>query len=321
MLKSNKTDPIKLLYWMLLTRAVDDRSVSLAKLGKIPGTVFSQKGHEAISVGAACALSDADVVAPMHRDLGAYLVRGMTPGRIFSQAMARVTSPSQGRDVNTHGMGDLELGIIGYISHLPQLMTVALGAAFSFQYRSEPRVALTFTGDGASSEGAFSESLNLAAVLKLPIVFVLEDNQYAYSTPSKYQYAINDLVERAAAFGLPGVTVSGNNVLDVQTASTQAINRARNGDGPTLIKANTMRMEGHALHDSAKYVPTDLLDKWKEKDPIANYKSLLYEKKLLDKKTENNLIEQINKEVSNGVRWAEKSSFPDPATLTEGVYA
>ncbi len=321
MLDSDKTDHIKLLYWMMLTRAVDDRTISLAKLGKIPGTIFSQKGHEAISVGAACALSKVDIVAPMHRDLGAYLVRGMTPGRIFSQAMARATSPSQGRDVNTHGMGDIDLGIIGYVSHLPQSMTVALGAAFSFQYRKEPRVALTFTGDGASSEGAFSESLNLAAVLKLPIVFILEDNQYAYSTPSKYQYAITDLVARATAFGLPGITVAGNNVLDVRSTTIKAIDRARNGDGPTLIKANTMRMEGHALHDSAEYVPKELLDEWKVKDPIENYKTMLYEKGILNKQTEKILKEQINKEVSDGEQWAENSPYPDPSTLTEGVYA
>ena len=257
----------------------------------------------------------------MHRDLGAYLVRGMTPGRIFAQAMARATSPSQGRDVNTHGMGDLKLGIIGYVSHLPQSMTVALGAAFSFQYRNEPRVALTYTGDGASSEGAFSESLNLAAVLKLPIVFVLEDNQYAYSTPSKYQYAITDLVARATAFGLPGVTVDGNNVLDVMTTTIKAIGRARNGGGPTLIKANTMRMEGHALHDSAEYVPKELLDTWEEKDPIENYKLMLYKKQILNKKTEKLLIQQIDIEVSNGEQWAENSPYPDPSTLTEGVYA
>ena len=321
MLDHDKADYIKLLYWMMLTRAVDDRSVSLSKLGKIPGTIFSQKGHEAISVGAAYALSHTDIVAPMHRDLGAYLVRGMTPGRIFSQAMARVSSPSQGRDVNTHGMGDLELGIIGYISHLPQSMTVALGAAFSFQYRKEPRVALTFTGDGASSEGAFSESLNLAAVLKLPVVFVLEDNQYAYSTPANYQYAIPDLIARAAAFGLPGITVPGNNILDVRNAVSDAISHARNGNGPTLIKANTMRMEGHALHDSAEYVPVELLDKWSKKDPISTYKSLLYEKQLLDDETERNLINQIENEVSDGVLWAENSPYPHPNTLTDGVYA
>jgi TPP-dependent pyruvate/acetoin dehydrogenase alpha subunit len=196
-----------------------------------------------------------------------------------------------------------------------------LGAAFSFQYRKEPRIALTFTGDGASSEGAFSESLNLAAVLKLPVVFVLEDNQYAYSTPSNYQYAIPDLIARAAAFGLPGVTVHGNNILDVRNAVADAISRARNGEGPTLIKANTMRMEGHALHDSAEYVPTEMLDKWRKQDPISNYKSLLHNKQLLDDQTERSLTKQIENEVSDGVLWAENSPYPDPSTLTDGVYA
>lgn len=314
-------DQLQLLYWMKLTRAVDDRTEDLYKQGRIPGVIFSQRGHEAIAVGAAYALEDEDVVAPMHRDLGAYLLRGITPGRIFAQAMARVGSPSRGRDTNTHGLGDLSLGIIGYISHLPQSMPVTLGAAFAFQYREEARVALTFTGDGASSEGAFSESLNLAAVLKLPAVFILENNRYAYSTPTHHQYATGDLVQRAEAFGMPGYSVDGNNVMAVWQVTTDAIEHARSGGGPTLIEAHTMRMRGHAIHDPANYVPADLLEAWERMDPIKITTQSLRNEGVLDSATEKEIDLKVKREVDAGLQWADSSPMPKADTLTTGIYA
>lgn len=316
-----KADKLELLYWMKLTRAVDERTEDIFKQGKIPGVIFSQRGHEAISVGAAYALQKNDVISPLHRDLGAYLLRGMTPGKIFAQAMARSDSPSHGRDVNTHGLGDLSLGIIGYISHLPHSMPVTLGAAFAFQYRDEARIALTFTGDGASSEGAFSESLNLAAVLKLPAVFVLENNGYAYSTPTSHQYSVENLAQRASAFGLPGVSVPGNDVEAVWQAVTEAASRARSGYGPTLIEADTMRMRGHAIHDPADYVPAELLQDWLSRDPITTYSKSLYDSCILDMKTENKMDARVSREVDKGLAWADASPLPDPTTLTDGVYA
>ena len=314
-------DKLELLYWMKLTRAVDDRTEDLFKQGKIPGVVFSQRGHEAIAVGAAYALQEDDIVAPMHRDLGAYLLRGMSPGRVFAQAMARIGSPSRGRDVNTHGLGDLSLGIIGYISHLPQSMPITVGVAFAFQYREEPRVALTFTGDGASSEGAFSESLNLAAVLKLPAIFVLENNGYAYSTPTKHQYAVSTLVQRADAFGMPGISVQGNDVLAVWQAVTDAADRARSGGGPTLIEAHTMRMRGHAIHDPANYVPAELLQEWEARDPIITFSRSLRKCDVLDDAAETKLDARVRQAVDEGMIWAEASPMPDGNTVMEGVYA
>lgn len=314
-------DKLELLYWMKLTRAVDDRTEDLYKQGKIPGAIFSQRGHEAISVGAAYALQKDDVIAPLHRDLGAYLLRGMSPGRVFAQAMARTGSPSRGRDVNTHGLGDLSKGIIGYISHLPLSMPITVGAAFAFQYRGEARVALTFTGDGASSEGAFSESLNLAAVLKLPVVFVLENNRYAYSTPTRHQYAVPELVQRADAFGMPGVSVQGNDVLAVWQAVTNAVARARSGEGPTLIEAHTMRMRGHAIHDSAHYVPTKLLKEWESRDPINTFSKSLRESEALHLAAETEMDAVVRKAVHDGMTWAESSPLPEGNTVMDGVYA
>ena len=315
------TEKLDLLYWMNLTRAVDDRTEILYKQGKIPGVIYSQRGHEAISIGSVYALNDNDVVAPMHRDLGAYLLRGMSPGRIFAQAMARVGSPSHGRDANTHSLGDLTLGLIGHISHLPLSMPIALGAAFAFQYRSEPRASLTFTGDGASSEGAFSESLNLAAVLNLPVVFILENNKYAYSTPTHHQYASPDLVSRANAFGMRGVSVDGNDIEDVWQATTDALERARALNGPTLIEAHTMRMRGHAFHDPADYVPDSLLKDWEHRDPIKTLSHTLTKAAVLDAKAVHKMMTKIEKVVNEGVAWAESSPFPDAKTVTDQVYA
>ncbi|MCZ6794227.1 MAG: thiamine pyrophosphate-dependent dehydrogenase E1 component subunit alpha [Planctomycetota bacterium] len=316
-----REDKLAIYTWMLLTRAVDDRCHTLFKQGKLPGSVFSQLGHEAIAVGAAYALEEGDVVAPMHRDLGAQLVRGMSPGRIFAQHMGRIGAPSRGRDVNTHGLGDMSLRILGYVSHLPQLMPVALGAAFAFQYREEKNVALSYFGDGSSSEGGCHETLNLASVFRAPIVFILENNQYAYSTPTRYQYAIENLADRAASYGFPGLVVDGNDVLEVWKSTKEAVDRARDGGGPTLIECKTMRMRGHAVHDPADYVPREILEEWAAKDPLDRYAARLRDEGLLDGPTEKEVRDRVQREVDEGVRWAEASPWPDAGSVTEGVFA
>lgn len=316
-----RNDKLQIYYWMLLTRAVDDRCHTLFKQGKLPGSVFSQLGHEAIAVGSAYALEPGDVVAPLHRDLGACLVRGMSPGRVFAQTMGRTGAPSRGRDVNTHGMGDMNLRIFGYVSHLPQSMPVALGAAMAFQYRGERNVAMTYFGDGSSSEGGYHETLNLASVFRAPIVFLLENNQYAYSTPTKLQYNVEDLAVRAEGYGIPGVIVDGNDVLALWEESKRAVDRARDGEGPTLIECKTMRMRGHAIHDPADYVPKELLEEWAARDPIDGYSRVLREENILDDETDREIHERVKREVDEGVTWAEASPWPEGDSLMEGVYA
>jgi pyruvate dehydrogenase E1 component alpha subunit len=312
---------LDLLYWMRLTRALDERCELLFKQGKVPGAVFSQLGHEAIAVGAAHALEEGDVVGPMHRDLGAFLVRGMAPGRILAQVLGRIGGPSRGRDVNTHGLGDLSLGILGYVSHLPQLMAVTLGAGFALAYRGLDRVALTYFGDGAFSEGGAHETLNLAAVLGAPVVFVLENNQYAYSTPLEHQCRVEDLALRAQGYGIPASIVDGNDVLAVRSAACEAIARARRGDGPTLIECKTLRMRGHAIHDPADYVPRELLEEWAARDPIRRFEARLSERGVLDASQGAAIDARIARELDEAVAWAEASPWPDPAALTSGVYA
>ena len=285
------------------------------------GTTFNQRGHEAISVGAGLALDPDDVAAPLHRDLGCFLVRGMSPRRLMANQLGRATGVTGGRDGNLHGCGDLSLNLVGFISHLPQTMPVALGAAMSFSYRSEPRVALTFVGDGSSCTGVFHESLNLAAVRRAPLVVVLENNQYAYSTPLHQQMAIDRLAVRAKAHGMDSDTVDGNDVEEVHRTVKQAVDKARQGGGPTLIEAVTMRMLGHAIHDGAEYVPQTLLDDWEDRDPLRLYEEKLVSRKLVDEDYLARVEEKCREIVADAVDFAESSPWPDPNTVSDRVYA
>lgn len=312
---------IELYYWMTLTRTFDENMVAMWKQGRGLGGTFSQRGHEAISVGAGYALGPDDVVAPMHRDLGTYLLRGMTPQRIFGNLLGRAGGVSGGRDANLHGMGDLDLNVIGFISHLGHSLPVALGAAMSFVYRVEPRVALTFTGDGSSSAGLFHEALNMAAVWNAPLVVLVENNQYAYSTPLDQQMKSPDIVQRAAAYAMEGVVVDGNDVEAVYAVTHAAIVRARAGGGPTLIEAKTMRMLGHAIHDGAEYVPAELLAEWEKRDPVARYRQKLLASGITDAIELDEITQRATVEVVAAIEAAEASPLPDPSGVAYGVYA
>lgn len=308
-------------YWMRLTRAFDERLEAIFKQGKIVGGLFSERGHEAISVGAALALAPDDVIAPLHRDVGAYFVRGMKPERLMSQYLGRATGVSHGRDSNLHGCGDLSLNIVGFVSHLPQSLPVTVGMAHAFKIKGEPRVALTFFGDGSSSEGLSHEALNWAAVFHLPVVFMVENNQFAYSTPLARQMRIADIADRAAGYGMRGIVVDGNDFFAVYEAAREAVENAREGGGPTLIECKTMRMRGHAIHDNMAYVPKGLIEEWEERDPIVRFESQLRAQGLLENEKLAALIQRVEGEIDEALELAENAPLPDPATLTEGVYA
>ncbi|MBS1251771.1 MAG: Acetoin:2,6-dichlorophenolindophenol oxidoreductase subunit alpha [Anaerolineales bacterium] len=318
----NLTDEqlLDIYYWMRLTRAIDERITLLYNQGKILGAAFSERGHEAISVGAAGALEDDDIVAPMHRDLGAYLVRGLPAREIMAQHLGKVTGTSRGRDSNMHGLGDLSHGIIGFVSMLPASLPVTVGVGLSFWLRDEGRVAMTWFGDGATSTGKFHEGLNFAGVFKLPVVFICENNQYAYSTPTSRQFAIEDIADRAAGYGFPGIIVDGNDVLEVYEATKAAVDRARAGGGPTLIECKTMRMLGHAFHDNAEYVPDELLAEWEKKDPVAQYENALIEREVLTEERRQEIESRVRDTLEEAQAFAEESPMPDPADLEKGVY-
>ncbi len=306
--------------WMTLTRKFDETMVAMWKQGRGLGGTFSERGHEAISVGSGLALGPDDVVAPMHRDLGTYLLRGMSPERIFGNLLGRDMGVSGGRDSNLHGMGDLDLNIIGFVSHIAQSLPTTLGAAMAIQYRNEPRVAMTFVGDGGSCSGAFHETLNMAALYNAPFVLIIENNQYAYSTPLHQEMKVADIAGRVPSYGIPAVTVDGNDVEAVYAAVSESVERARSGGGPGVIEARTMRMLGHAIHDGAEYVPPALLAEWEARDPVLTFRQRLIGDGVPPASLDE-LDAQAAAEVAAAVQVAEAAPLPEPSTVTDRVYA
>ncbi len=315
-----RSELLQMYYYLRLTRTLEDRITALYRQGKIVGGCYTSNGMEAIGVGYASALQEDDIIAPYHRDVGAMLVRGITPGEVVAQYLGRRDGPTRGKDGNVH-MGDLKRGIIGFVSHLADNLPVATGAALAFKLRGEPRVAVTNTGDGGTSRGDFHEALNFAAVRKLPVVFFCNNNQYAYSTPLELQMAIKDVVDRAKAYGMPGEIVDGNDVAAVYQAAQRAIGRARSGGGPTFIECKTMRMHGHSEHDSAKYVPRDLLETWKANDPIVKAERLLVGLGYADEATFGEVGTRVKKEIEEAVEFGERSPLPEGKETLEGVFA
>src|SRR5688572_14336771 len=269
---------------MVLTRAVEDRMVAMYKGGDLLGSLYTGHWHEAISVGAASTLRPDDYMAPIHRDLGAHLWRGMEPWQVMASFMGKATSPTGGRDGTLH-YGRLDLNIYNLPSHIPANYPVATGMAFAAKYRGEDRVALAFCGDGSTSRADWHESLNIAGVLKLPAIFVVEKNQFADSTPLSLQSASESFAVKAVAYGMPGVKVDGTDVLAVYDAAAEAVARAHAGEGPSLIEAVTMRMHGHAEHDPADYVPREMFEEWSKKDPVELFENVLLENKVIDADT------------------------------------
>ncbi len=305
---------------MLRTRGTDDRIEALYKQGQLVGGCFSSRGQEACSVGSTAALATGDVIGPMIRNLGSMLRHGLPIRLVMRNYLGRVTGPTQGRDGNSH-FGSLEHGILGPISMLASLIPVCAGAALAFQMRGEPRVALTWIGDGGSNVGDFHEGLNMAGVLKVPLVVVLENNQYAYSTPISLQTAAKNFVCRAESYGIPGATVDGNDVLAMLDATRAAVDRARAGEGPTLLEAITMRMRGHAIHDDAGYVPKELFEKWEQRDPILLFGRRLREAGLLDDAADRALRAEVTAEIEAAVEDAMAQPFPTGDHELDGVFA
>ena len=312
---------LEIFYWMVLARTFDEGMVSLWKQGRGLGGTFSQRGHEAVSVGSAYALAPEDMIAPMHRDIGAYFLRGLTPRRVFGNLLGKVSGVSGGRDANIHGMGDLSLNIVGYISHIPMSMPITLGVAMSLKLRNEAKVAMTYVGDGGSNAGLWHETLNMAALYKVPYVLIVENNQYAYSTHVSDQMPIENIADRAAGYNMPGTIVDGNDVEAVYAATCEAVDRARQGGGPSLIEAKTMRMLGHAIHDGAEYVPRELLAKWEKRDPIARFQGKLVAEEIADIEELNEIRQRAAVEIEDAIEFAESSPYPDPETVEEGIYA
>ena len=314
-----RDDRVNLLRFMLMMRLSEERGLTLYKQGKVPGSFYDGCGQEAIPVGSAYVLGPRDRTCILHRDLGAHFVRGVTPDRYLANYMGRAGGVTGGRDGNMH-FGDRRLGSVGMVSMLPDMALVATGMALAFKTRGEDRVAMTWFGEGSTANGQWHEAMNFAGIHRLPVVFVLENNRFAYSTPTDLEYAV-DPVERAATYGFPGVAVDGNDVEAVFEASRIATQRARGGEGPTLIECHTMRMHGHGAHDDMRYVPEGMHEEWLRRDPIEVYAQRLVSEHGFSEEEIERLRAEVRAYVDECAEKALASPMPDPATVTEGVFA
>jgi TPP-dependent pyruvate/acetoin dehydrogenase alpha subunit len=313
---------LEIYYWMRLTRSLEERLVNLYRQTKVVGGLFRSLGQEACAVGSAYALRREDVLSPLIRNLGSMLVKGASPVEVIRQYMAKGDSPTRGRELNIH-FGDLsERNFLGQISHLGDMVPVMAGVTLSFRLRNQPRVGLVYVGDGATSTGAFHEGINFAAVQRCPLVVIVENNGYAYSTPTSRQCAAERLADKAAAYGIAGARADGNDVLATYEVTRQAVDRARSGGGVTLVELMTYRRKGHAEHDNQSYVPAGEIERWAaENDPLDRYTERLTGAEGISLAELEGVDARVAQEIDRATDLAEASPPPEPRDGLVGVYA
>jgi pyruvate dehydrogenase E1 component alpha subunit len=305
---------------MLLSRMFEERLAVLYRQGKILGGIFSGIGQEGVTVGTSFDLEAGDVVFPLHRDIGVCLTRGIPPKILMAQIFGKAAGLSGGKADYLHS-GDPALGVYGSTSMLASSYPIAVGAALAFKLKLTNNVAVAYLGEGGTSRGDFHEALNFAAVQRLPVVFVIENNLYAYSTPVTRQMAVEEVSDRAAGYGMPGHTCSGNDIIEVRQVMAEAVRRARDWLGPTLIECKTYRWHGHSEHDDASYRESEEFLEWKSRDPIPRFETYLRERKALDDALCERYHEQVRKEIAEAEKFAEESPYPEPHEATENLYA
>ncbi len=311
---------LELYRWMLLNRRMEQALENLYKQGKVVGGVYFGLGQEGCSCASAFALDQDDWLAPMIRNQGSLLVRGYQARDLMMQYMAKSGSPTKGKDGTSH-FGDIEkLHVVSPISMLGDLIPVMAGVALGARLQGRNVACMTYIGDGGQSTGVTYEGLNLAAVRKLGLVLIVENNLWAYSTPTEFQFAVKDLADRALGYGVAAVIIDGTDPCQVYDACHEACERARRGEGPTLIEAKMMRMKGHAIHDAASYVPVELLDYWRKRDPISRFEKYLLGKKWITPEQNQSLIADVEKQLEQEREFAVNSPMPQGEAAAEGVY-
>src|SRR5438132_676324 len=311
---------LEMFYWVKLIRAFDERLSILVKQGKVRSGVYTGIGQEAIIVGTCFGLRKRDFLCELHRDLGSFLMKGVEPGVMMSQMFGKATGLSKGRDSALHS-GVTELGIFGNTSMLGANLPVAAGLALTFKMEQVDNVVVAYFGEGASNTGDFHEALNVAGVQRLPIVFVCENNQYAYSVPVEKSMAIDDVADRAESYGFDGVAINGNDVLAVYQSTQGALARARGGEGPTLIECKTYRWHGHSEHDKAFYRTDEELAMWKSRDPIPTFTTYLRARHLLDDQKQQDVEAQVAATIDEALEFAMNSADPRPEDAVTDLYA
>lgn len=320
-----KKQHLELYRYLRLTRALEDWIFYICanqnpQKPLIIGKGYLSTGQEAVSVGAAYALQKGDWLAQSHRDFGALLVQGLTVKELLLQYLSKKDSPTKGRDANVH-LGDTQKHVLGFISHMGAMIPVANGVAWAAQYKGDKACVLAFFGDGASSQGIIHEAMNYAAVFKLPVVFICNNNRWAISTPLSEQMAIENVADRAAGYGMPGVICDGNKVEEVYVSVFEAVTKARKGEGPSLVECKTMRMSGHGTHDRAKYISDQEMECWKKKDPILHHEKLLKKLGYADEAYFKKIIAEVKSEVEEATEWAKNQADPGIQNQLEDVFA
>ena len=316
----NKEQSIEIYRWMLLNRRMEAALENLYKQGKVVGGVYFGLGQEACSCASAYALDKDEWLGPMIRNQGSLLVSGFSARDIMMQYMAKAGSPTKGRDASSH-FGDIaERNVVAPISTLGDLIPVLAGVALGARLQGRNIAVMTYIGDGGQSTGVTYEGINFAAVQKLGLVLFVENNIWAYSTPAEMQFRVKDLAERAIAYGIPGVIVDGTDACQVYDAAHEACERARRGEGPTLIEAKMMRMKGHAIHDAARVCAEAIVGVLEARDPIARMEEYLIDKKWLTARENEGLIAEVEQLLEADREFAVNSPMPEPQSAVGGVY-
>jgi TPP-dependent pyruvate/acetoin dehydrogenase alpha subunit len=316
----SKKQCIEIYRWMLLNRRMETALENLYKQGKVVGGVYFGLGQEACSCASAYALQKEDWLGPMIRNQGSLLVRGFSARDIMMQYMAKAGSPTKGRDASSH-FGDIQdRNVVAPISTLGDLIPVLAGVALGARLQGRDIAVMTYIGDGGQSTGVTYEGINFAAVQNLGLVLFVENNIWAYSTPADMQFRVKDLAERAIAYGIPGVIVDGTDACQIYDAAHEACERARRGEGPTLIEAKMMRMKGHAIHDAANYVPKPLFEYWRKRDCVTRFENyLVKQKKWLTSQENAALISDVERTLEEDRDFAVNSPMPTPESAAVGV--
>lgn len=312
---------VEMLHMLKLCRYFDERIEALYRQGRLPGAIYSGRGQEGTHVGTAWALRPDDSLFPTHRDLSAQLTKGLDLRRVMAQFWGRIDGYTRGRDGNSH-IGDWKgHRTFTVMSHLPIAYPVAVGAALAYKLGGRDSVALAICGEGATSNGRWHEAINTSSVHRLPVVWVVNNNRFAYSTPNELEFAVPTIAERAAAYGIPGVRVSGGDVLAVYEAVHTAVERARAGEGPSLIESVSLRWRGHAGHDPAKYMPEEMLqESMADMDPVRNFEEYLLSEGVVTKEAVEEIQRRVEAEFEDGYEFALASPFPESGDATKGLW-
>jgi TPP-dependent pyruvate/acetoin dehydrogenase alpha subunit len=313
-------EQLRMYEYMQMMREFEESILRLYQQGRIVGGAYSGRGNEATAVGSAFALGTNDYLFPMHRDIGAHFVKGQSIRALMLQHLARGESLTRGRDGTGH-YTDPALRIYGNISHLGAMIPVACGVALASALRKTGEVVMTYIGDGGASVGEVHEGLMMASTMRLPLILIIENNQYAYSTPVEKQFAAKNLSDRALGYGIPGFTIDGTDILEVYSRCREAVKRAREGKGPTIIECVTMRMSGHAAHDNAWYVPKKLMEEWKKKDPIERFEQHLMKSRILTPGAQKSMLKNIRAAIEAEAAYADAQPYPSGEEATDGVLA